>query len=286
MTADRDELTQLAFSGLAPRSIDLLIERYGSVPHAVEAIESGRHEIDPGVRSAVAVAAESRRSQLADLGAKLVFDDDADFPRRLDRLRSRPRWLFVIGELHDGPSVGVVGTRTCTRYGMDLARGYGEVAAERDWAVVSGLARGIDAGAHDGLLRRGGKGLAVFGSGIDVIYPRSNRALRDRLIDEGGAVVSEFPPGTRPDRWRFPTRNRIIAGCADVLVVVEAGESGGALITARIAMEHGIPVWATPGDIDRPASVGTNTLIRDGAFPIFGPGDLADALDLVVPFAA
>lgn len=285
MTSARDDLTKLAFSGLAPRTVDLLIERYGTVGGAVTAIESGRHETDAGVRAAVTASAESRRTELGEMGARLVFDDSADFPRRLDRLRSRPRWLFVVGELVDRPSVGIVGTRTCTRYGMDLARSYGEVSADLGWTVVSGLARGIDAGAHDGLLRGGGTGLAVFGSGIDVVYPRSNRALRDRLVEAGGAVASEFPPGTRPDRWRFPTRNRIIAGCSDILVVVEAGETGGALITARIAMENGIPVWATPGDVDRQASVGTNTLIRDGAFPIFGPDDLAAALDLVVPFA-
>lgn len=123
----------------------------------------------------------------------------------------------------------------------------------------------------------------VLGSGIDVVYPRSHRALHTSVLETGGVVISEFPPGTPPEGWRFPTRNRIIAGLSDVLLVVEAGLKGGALITARVALDYGVPVYAVPGDIDRVASVGTNLLIRDGAFPIFGPDDLAEVLGLLGP---
>jgi DNA processing protein len=149
--------------------------------------------------------------------------------------------------------------------------------------VVSGLARGIDRAAHVGAVTAGGTCVAVLGSGIDVTYPREHVRLRSDILEGGGAIVSEYPPGTRPDGWRFPTRNRIIAGSADAVVVVEAGETGGALITARIAVDYGVPVFAPPGDIDRPASIGTNQLIRDGAFPIFGADDLRRTLDLITP---
>ncbi len=125
--------------------------------------------------------------------------------------------------------------------------------------------------------------MAVLGCGVDVVYPRRHQGLYDAITERGGAVVSEFPPTTPPHAWRFPTRNRIIAGMADVVLVVEANASGGALITAGLALDMGVPVFATPGDIDRPASIGTNLLIRDGAFPVFGGDDLAEVLGLIVP---
>ena len=116
-----------------------------------------------------------------------------------------------------------------------------------------------------------------------MVYPRTNAALYDQVVGSGGVILSEFPPGTRPDAWRFPTRNRIIAGLSDIVLVVEASETGGALITARIAIDYGIPVYAVPGDVDRETSAGTNTLIRDGAFPVFGPEDLTTLLELLRP---
>jgi len=148
---------------------------------------------------------------------------------------------------------------------------------------VSGLARGIDGAAQRGSVSVGGHCHAVLGSGVDVVYPRSNRDLYQSILDAGGAVSSEYPPGTSPEAWRFPTRNRIIAGLSDVILVVEAGLKGGALITARIALDYGIPVYAVPGDVDRVASVGTNLLIRDGAFPILGGDDFAEVLNLLEP---
>jgi DNA processing protein len=144
------------------------------------------------------------------------------------------------------------------------------------------LARGVDAAAHRGCLRGGGHAVAVLGSGVDVCYPRENRHLYDSIIARGGAVVSEFPPGTPPDRWRFPARNLLIAAIANAVVVVEAAERGGALITARLAAEIGRPVFVVPGDVDRPTSVGCNRLIKDGAHPVLGAEDLIAELELVV----
>lgn len=212
---------------------------------------------------------------------RLIGPDHHDYPVGLLDLEAPPR-LFVRGETSTAPAVAVVGTRRSTRYGLTLAEAFGSALADTGWTTVSGLARGIDAAAHRGTLRSRGRAVAVLGSGIDVVYPAENADLYDRIVGGAGAVVSEYPPGTPPDRWRFPARNRIIAAIASAVVVVEAGETGGALITARLAAEIGRPVFVVPGDVDRPASVGCNRLIRDGAHPVLGVEDLIAELGLVL----
>jgi DNA processing protein len=144
------------------------------------------------------------------------------------------------------------------------------------------LARGVDAAAHRGCLRSGGHAAAVLGSGVDVCYPAENAVIYDAILANGGAVLSEYQPGTRPDRWRFPARNRVIAAIADAIVVVEAAVTGGALITARIGAEIGRPVFVVPGDVDRELSEGCNRLIKDGAHPVLGAHDLIEELSLVI----
>jgi DNA processing protein len=255
---------------------------HGSARTIVEAVGEGTASVSEWARTAMSVPAEERQRHLADAG--VAFDEAGtdSFPARLARHADGPRWLFRRGPAPPpGPAIAIVGTRTCTAYGKELAAAYGAAAAECGWSVVSGMARGIDRAAHEGVLGAGGHATAVLGSGIDVVYPRGNTALHRSILDEGGVVYSEFPPGTRPDAWRFPTRNRIIAGMSDAVLVVEAGERGGALITARIAIDYGLAVFATPGDIDRPVSAGTNSLIRDGAFPVFDADDLRATLQLL-----
>ena len=215
------------------------------------------------------------------LGHRLIKKTSAEYPVGLGDLEDPPS-LFVEGKLGEMPGVAVVGTRRCTRYGIDLAEAFGVAIARSGWTTVSGLARGIDAAAHRGCLRDGGHAVAVLGSGIDVCYPEENRPILDEILAEGGAVVSEYPPGTPPDRWRFPARNRIIAAMSSAVVVVEAAKTGGALITARLAAEIGRPVFAVPGDVDRPASEGCNLLIRDGANPVLGAADLIEELSLIL----
>jgi DNA processing protein len=209
-----------------------------------------------------------------------VGPDDEGYPAGLFDLESPPT-LYVLGETTTAPAVAVVGTRKSTRYGMTLAEAFGRALADAGWTTVSGLARGIDAAAHRGTLDAEGEAVAVLGSGIDVIYPAEHRGIYHQIL-ERGAVMSEYPPGTPPDRWRFPARNRLIAAIASAVVVVEAGHKGGALITARLAAELGRPVFALPGDVDRPASKGCNLLIRDGAFPVLGVADLIAELELVL----
>jgi DNA processing protein len=212
---------------------------------------------------------------------RLVRPGEPDYPMGLNDLEAPPP-LYVLGAFTVAPAVAVVGTRRCTRYGLDLATGFGEALARAGWTTVSGLARGIDAAAHRGALQRDGMAVAVLGSGVDVVYPAENAGLYRSIIAGHGAIVSEYPPGTRPDRWRFPARNRIIAAIASAVVVVEAGEKGGALITARLAAEMGRPVLVVPGDVDRPASVGCNRLIRDGAHPVLGVAYLITELELIL----
>lgn len=206
---------------------------------------------------------------------------DDHYPVGLHDLEEPPS-LFLAGELAAAPGVAVVGTRRCTRYGLALAERFGAVIADSGWTVVSGLARGIDTAAHRGCLARGGHAVAVLGSGIDICYPRENTPVYDRILETGGAVLSEYSPGTPPDRWRFPARNRIIAAVSAAVVVVEASRTGGALITARLGAELGRPVFVVPGDVDRPASEGCNRLIRDGAHPVLGDRDLIEELGLVL----
>jgi DNA processing protein len=211
----------------------------------------------------------------------LVRPGDGVYPAGLSDLEEPPA-VYMLGKVTTAPAVAVVGTRRCTRYGIDLATGFGDALSRAGWTTVSGLARGIDAAAHRGAVRAGGVAVAVLGSGVDVVYPAENTDLYHSILDGGGAIFSEYPPGTPPDRWRFPARNRIIAAISSAVVVVEAGETGGALITARLAAEMGRPVLVVPGDVDRPASIGCNRLIRDGANPVLGTADLITELELIL----
>ena len=193
-----------------------------------------------------------------------------------------PSHLWVRGKVPSITGVAIVGTRRCTEYGRSVARSLGHAVAIAGWPVISGLARGIDAAAHAGTLDAGGEGFAVLGSGVDVIYPAENRGLAAELLERSGGLISEYPPGTPPAPFRFPARNRLIAGLSGAVIVVEAAVTGGALITARLALDQGKDVLAVPGDITRVTSVGCNLLIRDGAHPVLSAEDLIESLQLVL----
>jgi len=247
----------------------------------VRRISAGAVEVSPRVRAAVMVPADLRRDELARLGVGVVGIGDGGYPVELAELPDAPPLLFVRGVIPGVPTVAVVGTRRCTTYGKHLAFEYGAALAEAGWCVVSGLARGIDGAAHRGVTATKGLGVAVLGSGLDVMYPREHADLADRLVGDGGAVISEYPPGTPPEGWRFPLRNRIISGMSLAVVVVEAAIKGGALITAGYALTQGRAVFAVPGDVRRATSEGCNLLIRDGAHPVLDPDDLVEELSLV-----
>lgn len=193
-----------------------------------------------------------------------------------------PSRVWVVGTLPPGPGVAIVGSRRSTSYGNRIAAVFAAAVVESGWPVLSGLARGIDGVAHQACLQAGGTGWAVLGSGLDTVYPKQHESLARKLVESGGGLISEYPPGTPPAPFRFPARNRIIAALAEVTVVIEAAVDGGALITARLALEMGREVLVVPGDIDRPVSMGTNLLIRDGAHPVLGAEDLVELLSFVM----
>jgi DNA processing protein len=206
---------------------------------------------------------------------------DRRYPPLLAQLHDPPAALYVRGstQILSRAAVAVVGARSCSGYGSQVARELARELAAAGVVVISGLARGIDGEAHRGALDAGGPTVAVLGCGIDRDYPRSHADLAER-IRVSGAVVSEYPPGVEPAPWRFPARNRIIAGLCLATVVVEARERSGALITADFALELGREVFAVPGEITSGLSAGTNDLLRQGATPLLSAGDVLGALGL------
>ena len=272
---------QLAFGGLHPDRMRSLVDTHG-LRGTLAGLQSGRLTTTARVRAALAIPAEERLQQLAAAEIHALFCGDNDYPEHLANLPDAPDVLFVRGRVPFTPGVAVIGARRSTSYGRRIAAAYGRAIAAAGWPLVSGLARGIDGAAHRGTVAAGGIGVAVLGSGIDVMYPREHDDLARDLVAGGGGVVSESPPGTPPEGWRFPPRNRVISGLAGVVVVVEATVRGGALITAEAALRQGRQIFAVPGDVGRVTSVGCNLLIRDGAFPVLDEVDLIESLELAL----
>jgi DNA processing protein len=212
--------------------------------------------------------------------ARTLGPQDGQYPAALGRLRDRPQRLRVRGDLGDRRRVAVVGTRLSDGYGDELARVIALGLARAGVTVVSGGAAGVDGVAHRAALEAGGHTIAVFGTGIDVAYPREHGSLFDEIVAAGGALVSELPDGAQPAPWTFPRRNRIVAALSEAVVVVRAGVRSGALITAALARRLGVAVFAVPGDVRERLSAGPNALLRDGARVAEGPEDVLDALGI------
>jgi len=221
---------------------------------------------------------------LARAGAVLVPFPSPAYPWRLSQIRDPAPVLSVVGDRSalESPAVAIVGARAATVYGLAAARQLAGDIARAGVVVVSGLARGIDAAAHEAALEAGGRTVAVQACGPDRIYPRAHRGLAARIAEQG-ALVTELPPGMPPRRQHFPLRNRLISGLCRGLVVVEARERSGSLVTAQHALSQGIEVFAVPGPITAPTSLGPNRLLRDGAHPVLEAGDVLDVLGLVPP---
>jgi DNA processing protein len=244
---------------------------------------------DPGAiaaawaRAAASVDPADVARAHSEVGVDVCVLGDPAYPAALEADPEPPAVLFLQGypgALGAGSRVAVVGTRRCTRYGHDVARRLGGDLATAGVAVVSGLALGIDAAAHEGALAAGGAApVGVVGSGHDVVYPRANRRLW-RRVAEAGVLVSEAPLGSPPEAWRFPARNRIIAALAQVVVVVESHQAGGSMHTVEAAATRSRPVLAVPGPVVSPASAGTNRLIADGCAPVLDVDDVLVALGL------
>ncbi len=214
-------------------------------------------------------------------GASLLTLADADYPNILRQLDDSPPVLYVRGQLlqKDDLALAVVGTRTASRYGRDAAHYLSKQLAAQHVTIVSGLAQGIDAAAHQGALDAGGRTIAVLGCGIERIYPRENTALAENIL-QNGAILTEYPIGTPPSAANFPRRNRLLSGLARGVLIVEAPDHSGALITATAALEQGRDVFAVPGNIFSAASRGTNRLIQDGAKLVMGVPDILSELNI------
>jgi DNA processing protein len=247
----------------------------------VRAIPSG--QLAAMRRAAVSSSPADEHRRLVDAGVSVTWRARTDYPAALRYDAEAPAALFTLGRIDalDQRRVGIVGTRNATVAGLATARELGHELARAGVTVISGLALGIDGAAHDGVRRSDGPGrpVAVVGSGPDVVYPRRHRELWAWVVAEG-LLMSEWPPGTMPEAWRFPERNRILAGLCEVLVVVESRERGGSLITARMALERDVEVMAVPGSPRVRASNGTNKLLIDGAAPATCVDDVLVALGL------
>lgn len=225
---------------------------------------------------------EGEKERLQKLGARYVIPSDAEYPPSLKSLPDRPLGLYLRGhsELNVKRSIAIVGTRKATAYGRKVTEEFSRGLVHAGFTIVSGMALGVDTIAHEATLAADGKTAAVFGNGLDIVYPSQNRSLYQEIGDKG-ILVSEFPLGRRPDRQSFPQRNRLVSGMTLATLVVESASRGGSLITARFAMEQNRTVFAIPGRLDQPQSLGCLELIRDGASLVRSVDDILEELQFM-----
>jgi DNA processing protein len=274
--------------GIGPARLRALLDALGSVEAAWHAPADALCEVGLDRRSLanliqartdLDLAAEMAR--VTDAGVDVMTWGDPRYPERLMAINDPPPVLYIRGELlpNDDWAVAMVGTRHASSYGKEAARVIATDLARAGATIVSGLARGIDAQVHRAAIEADGRTLAVLGSGVDIIYPWENLKLAQEIAARG-AIISEYPLGTQPEANNFPPRNRIISGLSRGVIVVEAAEKSGALITAEYAADQGRDVFAVPGSIFQRGCLGTNRLIRDGATPVLSAGDVLEALNL------
>jgi DNA processing protein len=258
--------------GVGPRAAARLLERFGSAEAVFAALRSEleRLRLRPEAVESIVLRdrhaeAERELERVRALGADVLVLDDGTYPALLREIADPPITLYVRGQWEaclDAPCVAIVGSRRCSTYGQNVALMLARDLATRGVTIVSGLARGIDAAAHRGALDAGGRTVGVLGTGIDEVYPRDHKKLAEEMLARGGALVSQFPLRTPPIPENFPYRNRIISGLSLGVLLVEAAENSGSLITARLAMEQSREVFAVPGNITSRNSFGTNYLIK------------------------
>ena len=264
----RDHFGDLALAWQAP--VDAL-QAAGLGPKLAGRVAQVRKDVD----------LDKLLAGIAAQGIEILTWEDELYPPPLKEIDQAPPVLYVRGALaaEDSWAVAVVGTRRVSAYGRQVAEELGSFLASNGITVVSGLARGVDAIAHQSALKSGGRTIAVLGCGVDRIYPPEHTQLAGKII-ANGALISDYAPGTPPNASNFPPRNRIISGLSMATVVVEAGETSGALITAQFAIDQGREVFSVPGNILAPQSKGTNRLISQGAHPLLSVRDLLDVLNL------
>jgi DNA processing protein len=279
-------------AGLGPIKVQALIDFLGS-PQAVFEVDGGQLQQVRGVGQKLRTSILEQRAQIdpaaeiekaAELGIRIVTPLDVEYPDALKAIHDPPLALYVRGSFLPGDhhSLGMVGSRKATHYGLNIADRLSYQLAQTGFTMVSGLARGIDTAAHEGALKGKGRTVAVLGAAIDQLYPPENAPLAD-AIAQSGAVISEYPLGRPADRMTFPYRNRIISGLSMGVIVVEAGFKSGSLHTADAALEQGRSVFAIPGRIDHPSAKGTNRLIKNGAKLVDNVDDILEEFQLLIP---
>jgi DNA processing protein len=261
--------------GVGPRAATKLLERFGSaagVFHAtrreLEALRLRAETIESILKREFLDRAEGELERVREIGGEVLLLDDGSYPYLLREIADPPIVLYVRGESQacfDQPAIAVIGSRRCSTYGENASEMLARDLAENGICIVSGLARGIDSAAHRGAIRAKGRTIGVLGTGLDRIYPKENGKLADAILDSGGAIVTQFPLGTPPLGENFPYRNRIISGLSLGVLLIEATDRSGSLITARLASEQNREVLAVPGNITSRNSIGTNYLIKSGA---------------------
>lgn len=274
--------------GIGAVRMQALIQHFGDLEAAWKAAPvdlagagMGLKVIERIVQARTQVDLDKVWDRIESQGIKILTWMDNAYPQRLKEIEQPPPVLYIRGEYlpDDLFAVAIVGTRRVTPYGRQITEELASYLAGHGITVISGLARGVDAIAHQTALKAGGRTIGVLGSGVDKIYPPEHRQMAEQMM-RNGAIVSDYAPGTPPDASNFPPRNRIISGLSLAIVVIEAGETSGALITAEFAAEQGREVFAVPGSILAPQSKGTNKLIQQGALPLLSVNDLMQALDL------
>src|SRR6266446_11012310 len=260
--------------GVGPRTCRLLIDKFGSPEKifSLSAEEIGAAGVACNAARAIVEfrdfePLEKELCELPNLGARMIKWTDADYPANLRQIADPPPFLFVRGTaaLTDPNCIAIVGARAASDAGRRMSQRLGLELAAKGFTVVSGLARGVDSEAHQGALDARGRTIAAMGCGIDIVYPPENRKLAAAIIDNGGALISELPVGTPPIAENFPARNRLISGLCLGVVIVEAAEKSGSLITARIALEQDRQVFAVPGSPLTGKTRGSNRLLKEGA---------------------
>ena len=274
--------------GIGAVRMQALLKHFGDLEVAWKAAPIDLARAGLGLKLIERIAQARQNVDLEKLWAKieaqgiqiLTWEDEA-YPQRLKEIDQPPPVLYVRGDYlpDDLFAVAIVGTRRVTAYGRQITEELAAFLAANGITVISGLARGVDAVAHQTALKSGGRTIGVLGSGVDKIYPPEHRAMAEKMMEQG-AILSDYAPGTPPDASNFPPRNRIISGLSLAVVVIEAGETSGALITAEFAAEQGREIFAVPGSILAPQSKGTNKLIQNGALPLLSVHDLMQALNL------
>ncbi len=276
--------------GIGPARLRMLIDAFGDVERAWHApaemlarVGLDRRSLENLLETRAQVDLDRELRRVAAVGAHILTWEDEAYPRLLAEIPDPPLVLYVRGELRpeDAWAVAVVGTRRASTYGREVTRRLVTVLAQNGVTIVSGLARGIDAVAHQTALEVGGRTIAVLGCGIDLVYPPEHRDLARRIAAQG-ALVTEYPLGTPPEPGNFPPRNRIISGLSLGVLITEAGRDSGALITADYAAEQGRDVFAVPGSILSAGCAGTNRLIQDGARPVLDAADILQELNLTM----